>query len=298
MSNTPDREHPSTYFVQDRESLEEMTRLQIQDQMLTASMGGVLPEQSDPTIFQRVLDVGCGTGGWLIEAAKTYPTMTCLVGVDVSKKMLDYARAQAQAQQVENRVEFQVMDALRMLEFPDDAFDLVNQRLAVSFLRTWDWPKLLGEYQRVGRDGAVIRITESDIFHANTPAFTQLSDLFLRALAQAGHLATPQMDATISVLPSLLSRHGIRQVHSQLYELTFRAGTPEGEQFAEDAKHAFRTLVPFLRKWVRVPENYEELYRQMLDELKQPDFEGRWTFLTAWGINLAGEKRALSHKRD
>src|SRR5260221_14733769 len=91
----PRQEHPSTYFVQDRSSEEEMTRLQIQDQMLTTSMGGVLPEQSDPTIFKRVLDVGCGTGGWLIEAARTYPTMTRLVGVDVRKKMIDYARAQA-----------------------------------------------------------------------------------------------------------------------------------------------------------------------------------------------------------
>ncbi|HEX6479696.1 MAG TPA: class I SAM-dependent methyltransferase [Ktedonobacteraceae bacterium] len=297
MSKMPDHEHPSTYFVQDRENLEEMTRLQIQDQMLTASMGGVLPEQSDPTAFQRVLDVGCGTGGWLIEAARTYPMMTRLVGVDVSKKMIDYARAQAEAQQVEDRVEFHVMDALRMLEFPAASFDLINQRLGVSFLRTWDWPKLLGEYQRVGRYGAVIRITESDIFNANTPAFTQLSDLFLRALAQAGHLATPQMDATISVLPSLLSRYGIQQVHSRLYELTYRAGTPGGEQFAEDAKHTFRTLVPFFRKWTRVPENYDELYQQMLDEMKQPDFEGRWTFLTAWGINQAKDKHTLSRRK-
>lgn len=290
MSDMPNHEHPSTYFVQDRSSEEEMTRLQIQDQMLTTSMGGVLPEQPDPTIFQRVLDVGCGTGGWLIEAAKTYPTMTRLVGVDVSKKMIDYARAQAEAQQVEDRVEFHVMDALRRLEFPDNSFDLINQRLGVSYLRTWDWPKLLSEYRRVSRRDAVIRITESDIFHANTPAFTQLSDLFLNVLAQAGHLATPQMDATLSVLPSLLSRNGIQHVRTQLHELIYQAGTPGGDQFAEDAKHTFRTLLPFFHKWTRVPENYEEIYQQMLDEVKQPDFEGRWTFLTAWGNNPAKKK--------
>jgi len=93
----PRREHPSTYVVQDRSNEEELTRLQIQDQLVTASMGGVLPEQPNPTIFQRVLDVGCGTGGWLIEVAKTYPSISLLVGVDISSKMLDYARTQAVA---------------------------------------------------------------------------------------------------------------------------------------------------------------------------------------------------------
>jgi len=77
MSNPTDprRENPNTYFVQDRSNEEEAIRLRVQDQMTTAGMGGVLPEQSDPTAFQRVLDVGCGTGNWLIEAAKTFPTM-------------------------------------------------------------------------------------------------------------------------------------------------------------------------------------------------------------------------------
>src|SRR5712691_9601457 len=80
----PREEYASTYIVQDRSNQEEMTRLQIQDQMVTTGMGGVLPEQSDPTVFQRVLDVGCGTGGWLIQAAQTYPSMTKLLGVDIS----------------------------------------------------------------------------------------------------------------------------------------------------------------------------------------------------------------------
>ena len=225
MANTPKNEQPSTYFVSDRSSEEELMRLQIQDRMLTANMGGVLPEQPDPASFERVLDVGCGTGGWLIEAAETYPGMKHLVGVDVSQRMIEYARAQAQSHHVEDRVEFRVMDALRMLEFPADSFDLVNQRLGVSYLRTWDWPKLLSEYQRVARRGAVIRVTESDICHANTPAFTQLSELFLQVMAKAGHFAAPEMDATMRMLPSLLSQYGIEQVQTQLHKLMYRVGT-------------------------------------------------------------------------
>jgi hypothetical protein len=77
----PGQEHPSTYWVQDRSDEEELTRLRLQDQMLTADMGGVLSEQPDPAVYRRVLDVSCGTGGWLIEAAKTYPSMSLLVGL-------------------------------------------------------------------------------------------------------------------------------------------------------------------------------------------------------------------------
>ena len=41
-------DNPSTYFVQDRKNKKELTRLMIQDQMITAAMGGVLPEQARP----------------------------------------------------------------------------------------------------------------------------------------------------------------------------------------------------------------------------------------------------------
>ena len=124
--------------------------------MLTAKMRGVLPEQPDPKIFKRVLDIGCGTGGWLIEAAKTYPSMSMLVGVDVNSQVLEYAQTQATAQGVGDRVQFQAMDALLMLEVPASYFDLVSQRLGISYLRTWDWPKLLSEYLRVTTPGGVI----------------------------------------------------------------------------------------------------------------------------------------------
>ena len=55
----PRQEYGGTYFVQDGSNEEELTRVAIQDQMITAGMGGVPPEQSDPTHLRRVLDVGC-----------------------------------------------------------------------------------------------------------------------------------------------------------------------------------------------------------------------------------------------
>jgi ubiquinone/menaquinone biosynthesis C-methylase UbiE len=286
MSNPTDprREHPSTYFVQDRSNEEELTRLQIQDQMLTAGMGGVLPEQPDPAIFQRVLDVGCGTGGWLIEAAKTYPSMSLLIGVDASERMVEYARAQAEAQQVSDRVQFRAMDALRMLEFPTNYFDLVNQRIGASYLRTRDWPKLLQEFQRVTRPGGVVRVTEGNIIVQSTsPALTRLYELALDTFYRAGHFFIPESNGVTSELARLLHQYEFQNVQTRVYTLEYRAGTDVGQRFYEDMRHSFRTALPFFRKWSHVPEDYETLYQQALNEMQQPDFEATWSLLTAWG---------------
>ncbi len=284
----PRREHTSTYVVQDRSSAEEMTRLQLQDQMITASMGGALPEQPDPKDFQRVLDVGCGTGGWLVEVAKTYPSISLLVGVDVSDKLLEHARAQAAAQQVSDRMHFVGMDALRMLEFPFGYFDLVNHRYGMSWLRTWEWPKLLSEYQRISRSGAVIRITEVDfVTESSSPALVRLSDLLLQAFYQAGHFFTPNHNGVTSELARLLRQYGFQNVQTHAYAPRFRAGTREGQQFAEDMKLASRMALPFLRKWIRLPDDYAEIYQQMLIEMQQPDFVATWNLLTAWGTTPA-----------
>jgi ubiquinone/menaquinone biosynthesis C-methylase UbiE len=290
MSNSTDprREHPSTYVVQDRSNEEELTRLQVQDQMLTAGMGGVLPEQPDPSIFRRVLDVGSGTGGWLIEAARTYPSMTLLVGVDVSERMVKYARSQAETRQVGDRVQFRAMDALRMLEFPHESFDLVNHRSAQGYLRTWDWPRLLQEYRRVARPGGVIRITEVNFaVESGSPALNRLNHLTVQAFHQAGHYFTPEGDGVISQLARLMQQHGVQNVKTCTYALEQRAGTPEGEHFYEDARLLYRTIVPFLQKWTRVPEDYQAIYQQALGEMQQPDFVGRVDLLTAWGTNPA-----------
>ena len=285
MTNPTDsrRESSSTYFVQDRSNEDELARLRIQDQMVTASMGGVLPEQPDPKIFQRVLDIGCGTGGWLIEVAKTYPHMS-LVGVDASKKLLDYARTQAAAEGLSDRVEFHVADVLRMLEFPSDYFDLVNQRFGLSYLRTWDWPKLLQEYQRVTRPGGVIRITESDtLVERGGLARTRLFELTLDEFYQAGHFFVRESNGVTSQLARLLNQRGLQDVQTRAYALQFPSGTIEGQRFYEDIKLAYRTVIPFFRKWTHLPDDYEAIYQDVLDEMQQPDFVARWNLLTAWG---------------
>ncbi len=282
-SNEPRREHPSTYFVQDRSNEDELARLRIQDQALTASMGGVLPEITDSNSLRRVLDVGCGSGSWVIEAARTYPTMS-LIGVDISAHMIEYARTQATAMGVAERVEFRVMDALRMLEFPASYFDLANLRLSASFMRKWDWPKMLSELQRITHRGGIIRVTESDIVHqSSSPAVTHLYEMFQRALAQAGHLFEPETTGITSHLVPLFTQHGIQDVQTKVYVLEYRAGTTQGQEYYENLRHFFRTIRPFIQKWGCLSKDYDEIYKQALEDMQQSDFRSIWTLLTVWG---------------
>jgi ubiquinone/menaquinone biosynthesis C-methylase UbiE len=283
MPGSRRNENPSTYFVQDRKNQKELTRLMIQDRLLTVGMGGVLKEQADPTVFGRVLDVGCGAGGWLIEAAEAYPTMS-LVGIDISHRMIKYARAQAEAHHVHDRIEFHVMDALRPLDFPAAFFDLVNLRLGVSFLRTWDWPKMLGELQRVTHPGGVVRLTDSETIHqSNSPALMQLLGMGMSAFYRAGHLFTEETTGLTDHLAQLLNQCGYEQVQTKAHTMEYQAGTEEGEAYYEDMMLVFQLLRPFIQKWGYASRDYEAIYRQALNEMRQPDFHSAWNILTAWG---------------
>ena len=175
------------------------------------------------------------------------------------------------------------MDALRPLTFPPASFDLVNLRLGVSFVRTWDWPRLINELQRVTRPGGTIRLTECDSAESTSPAQTRFAQLLHEALYEAGNCFSAKKDGLTSELAPLLRRYGLAEVQTQEHLLIYRAGTPESRLFAEDTQYLFRALRPFLQKWATFPADYDALYQRALMEMQQGDFQATWKFVTAWG---------------
>lgn len=278
-------EKQSTYVVQDRNSEKELQRLVVQDRMITAGMGGVLPEFPDPTIFHRVLDVGCGTGGWSIEAARQYPEMS-LVGIDISRRMVEYACTQAQEAQVADRVEFRVMDALQAIEFPDNSFDLVNLRLALSYVRKFEWRKIIEEMVQVVCPGGIVRIVETNYsIQSSSVALTRLQEMIVCAFYQSMHLFEPEPDGLIRHLPDLLAMHGYgcEQIQTKVYTFNVHAGTPEGQAYYEDMRLAMQTVRPFLQKCGCLSPDYDAVYKQACEEMQQPDFYASWDMVTVWG---------------
>lgn len=287
--NARGREQTGTYGVPKHLNAEEIKRLSLQNRLINTGLGGLLPEQPETARFSRVLDVGCGTGGWLIELAKADPDITSLTGIDINEKIVAFARQQAVAEKVGDRVKFQAMDAIRALTFPDAHFDLINQRLAVSWLRTWDWTSLLREYLRVSQPGGMVRVTEMNFLpaQASSSALLQLCELMVKASYQAGHLYRPDGNSLLEALPGLLTRHGLKHVQSHPYALEARGGTPEGDLLAEDMQRLFQNVKFFLNKWVRLPEDYDDICQRMVREMHAPDSVTLTSFMTVWGVKEA-----------
>ena len=262
-----------------------MHSLEIHDRMLTAGMGGVLPELADPTSLRQVLDVGCGVGNWLIETARSYPMIERLVGVDIDGRVLAYARTQVETQQLGERVQFETMDALRKLEFPDCSFDLVNQRAGFGWLHTWEWKKILSEYKRVTRPGGIVRITEGNmLIESNSLALTKFWELCLEAAFNSGHLFTATDDGLTRELVPLLTQHGFKDIQARVHKLVYRAGTVQGQQYYEERRLGFQVSLPYLKKYARLPDDYPQMCQQALKDMQQADFAAIVTLFTLWGM--------------
>jgi len=277
---------PGTYYVQakrKKEKEEEIARIELEGQMSDATMLGSLAEQPDPTVFHHVLDVACGTGGWVIKAALAYPHMR-LIGFDINRLLIESACAQANAHQLTGRASFRVMDALAPFEFPNESFDLVNMRVASSFLRTWEWPGLLLELLRILRPGGVVRVTEPEMVHdTNSQALLQCSEQTVRALYRAGNYYEDDYRGMTTHLPRLLSNHGWKDIQTKTYTRLYRAGTPEGQSYYENLVH-LHAFLPFLEKWGCYPDGFENVYYQALKEVQQSDFCAVQNLVTVWGV--------------
>src|SRR5689334_5681912 len=109
-------------YILDPESPTELARLIHFDQVVTRAMGGPLAEQPPTTIasMQRLLDLACGPGGWVLDVAYDNPHIE-VEGVDISQAMIDYAYARAYTQKLPNAT-FGIMDINQPLDYSDQTF--------------------------------------------------------------------------------------------------------------------------------------------------------------------------------
>ena len=103
----------------------------------------------------EVLDVGCGIGVGPAYVAKTFGCR--VVGVDLSERMIDWARRRVRQERVEALVELRTADVLA-LPFPDGRFDVVLCESVLAFVE--DKTRAIGECVRVTKPGGHVGLNE------------------------------------------------------------------------------------------------------------------------------------------
>jgi SAM-dependent methyltransferase len=285
MSTTPDGTHPENAYPIDVESGAEMVRLLEQDRLMNIAMGGLFSERSDLSGIHHIVDLACGPGGWAQETAFAYPDKEVL-GVDISNAMIAYAQEQAQIQHLDN-LHFEVMDITQPMPLPDNAFDLVNARAIVGFMRPDGWPRLVQECQRILRPGGVLRLTEAEWGFTNGAAVEKLCSLTNRALFLAGRTLSPN-GFYLGITPMLslfLRKAGYQHVQKKAHALDYSAGSEAHYSYYKDLGAMFPLLQPFLLQMgvVASQEEAERLYRGAMTEMVSEDFCILGYALTVWG---------------
>ncbi|KAF9469862.1 hypothetical protein BDZ94DRAFT_1151510 [Collybia nuda] len=115
---------------------------------------------------QRILDLGCGTGTWIIEAAKEWSACEFvgfdLVNIQIPHQLLDEA--------VARRVEWKHGNFLTTkLPFDDDEFDHVHMQAIARGVPENKWGVLFEEVNRVLRPGGSVEIIEDDVVFPRLP---------------------------------------------------------------------------------------------------------------------------------
>lgn len=276
----------NTYFI-DTESAAEMARLLGQDVLVTKLMGGLFSERPDFAGIHSVLDIGCGPGGWAIEVAFAHPDID-VIGIDISRTMIDYANSRAQVQELDN-ARFEVMDALKPLDFPDDTFDLVNARYMGGFMHPSQWPIFVQECWRITCPGGLIRLTEFDEFGvSNNAAFEKLALLLIRAMQLAGRsFSTEGRHIGITPrLPLFLRDTGYRNIQKTLHMNDFSSGTESHMSSYQNLRVAIKLLEPFVVKLQLISqEDFDILYQQVMAEMLSEDFS-----VMSWFLSVCAEK--------
>jgi len=166
----------------------------------------------------EVLDVGCGTGALTFAIAKN-PRVSRVIGIDLSKAFLDYARSKSD----DPRVQFEQGDAHK-LPFADASFDCCLALLVMSFIT--DPSKAAAEIRRVTRPGGVVATAIWDTTGGN-----ELND----ALSDAAAVIDPNVKlltgtyGTAEELTFLWASAGLNDV--QVKNIVFACGFDSFDDF-------------------------------------------------------------------
>lgn len=157
---------------------------------------------------REILVVGCGIG---VSTAYIAKKIGChVVSVDISDKMIDWARLRAHREHVESKIEFRKAD-IQDLPFDANRFDAVLVESVVAFVP--DKARAICECVRVTKPGGYVGLNESFLAKPLSP---ELAEMVSRTL---GGIEMP----TLETWQSLWNASGLQERVLQSYPIDARA---------------------------------------------------------------------------
>ncbi|WP_165423363.1 class I SAM-dependent methyltransferase [Ktedonosporobacter rubrisoli] len=270
-------------------SQREIARLLLQHRLLSELLGGPLPPMLDISRIHQVLDVACGIGCWDHEMALRYPTMQ-LTGID--KNPASIMQAQAFMNEVRN-VTLMVQDILTLDRGPfvPASFDLIHIRFIEADIYFQDFARLVYTLARLGRPESFLVWRESELPLTSGNACDQLEALLLSAMQKAGRAFAPGISLSMGIAAWMrywmrLAGYRILQEKADFIDISY--GRKTHEAFYEQAVAFCEQARPFLLKTgVITAPDYEELFKQVQQEMQEAMFCGVWPIRTLIGVKQA-----------
>jgi cyclopropane-fatty-acyl-phospholipid synthase len=198
-----------------------------------------LAEAIDLQPGQRLLEIGCGWGGFAEYAARTFGAK--VVGLTISKEQQDFAQKRIQAAGLGDKVE------IRLQDYRDERerYDRIASIEMIEAVGEQFWPKYFSQLRDRLLPGGLAGIQAITIQDANFPNYRREVDFIQRYVFPGGMLPSPQ------ILKALGERFGVPVIRERIF----------GQDYAKTLatwRNNFRNAWPNL-----MPLGFDERFRRL-----------------------------------
>jgi len=264
----------------------ESKRLLVQHRYFTQALGGLLPRSIPVRQVHKILDVGCGPGGWALDLTRKYSHIS-VTGIDNSCIAITDATRVAQMNGVHS-VTFEQMDATKPLRFANGSFDLVHMRSASPFIQPAMWPQVITELVRVLRPGGWLVLVDYEQGPTSSAAFNRISMLSMQAVRAAKLSLAPHsltIGAAVRLYSFLLNAY-LFDVSYTIHGVDFGSGNNvDAPMFIDELLAGAANIKPFLTRLglIESEQDFDALIEKVREELTQPDACGYAYLIAATG---------------
>jgi cyclopropane-fatty-acyl-phospholipid synthase len=198
-----------------------------------------LAEAIDLQPGQRLLEIGCGWGGFAEYAARTFGAK--VVGLTISREQRDFAQKRIQEAGLGDKVE------IRLQDYRDerDRYDRIASIEMIEAVGEQFWPKYFSQLRDRLLPGGLAGIQAITIQDSNFRTYRQEVDFIQRYVFPGGMLPSPE------ILKSLGERFGVPVIRERIF----------GQDYAKTLaiwRNNFRAAWPNL-----MPLGFDERFRRL-----------------------------------